>query len=277
MGTITTQAINFKPYRALFRIRFTNTLQYRAAAFGGLITQLVWGGMYLLGFAAFYRSNPYAFPMTFQQTVSYIWLQQAFLALFFLWFFEDSIFESVESGAIAYELVRPMDLYSRWFSITAANRISRTLLRCGPLLVVALILPHPFRLVIPADLARLGLFVFSMALALGVVLSFSMLIYISAFYTINSRGTRLIVAVVADFLSGASIPLPFFPDTARVIAELLPFGSMQNMPFLIFNGHVYGWLALRGISLQVFWLAALLVIGRFWMSRALKRVVAQGG
>jgi len=277
MATLFTQTINFKPYRALFRIRFTNTLQYRAAAFGGLVTQLVWGGMYLLGFAAFYRANPYAFPMTYQQTVSYIWLQQAFLALFFMWFYEDSIFESVESGAIAYELVRPMDLYSRWYSITAANRISRTLLRCGPLLVVALVLPHPFRLVVPTDLALLGLFLLSMVLSLSVVLAFSMLIYISAFYTINSRGTRLIVAVIADFLSGASIPLPFFPDAVRVFVELLPFGSMQNMPLLIFSGHIYGTAALRGIGLQVFWLLVLLAIGRFWMSRALGRVVAQGG
>jgi len=215
--------------------------------------------------------------MTFQQTVSYIWLQQGFVALFFLWFFDNSIFESIESGSIAYELVRPMDLYSRWFSTSAANRISRTLLRCAPLFAVALILPRPFRLVIPADVVQLGLFVISMVLALGVVLSFSMLIYISAFYTINSAGTRLIVAVAADFLSGAYIPLPFFPDSIRVIVEMLPFGSMQNMPLLIFSGHIYGIAALRGIGLQIFWLVVLLAIGRFWMSRTLSRVVAQGG
>jgi len=233
--------------------------------------------MYILAFAAFYRSNPYAFPMTFQQTVSYIWLQQAFVALFFLWFYEYTIFESIESGAISYEMVRPMDLYSRWLTQTAANRISRTLLRCVPLLIVALVLPHPYRLAIPAGVQQMGLFVISMALALGVVLSFSMLIYISAFYTVNSTGTRIIVAVASDFFSGAYIPLPFFPDAVRVVLELLPFGSMQNMPLLIFNGHVYGMAALRGIGLQVFWLVVLTAVGRYWMSRALKRVVTQGG
>jgi len=270
-------AINFKPYRGLFRIRFTNSLQYRTAALAGLATQFAFGFMFILAFAAFYRTNPYAFPMTFQQTVSYIWLQQAFMAMFFLWFYENSIFESVESGSIAYEMVRPMDLYSRWFCMTGANRVARTVLRCAPLIVVALILPHPYRLVIPFDIARVGLFFLSMALTLGVVLSFSMLIYISAFYTINSTGTRLIVAVAADFLSGGTIPIPFFPDTIRTIVELLPFGSMQNMPLLIFSGHVYGAAAFRGIGLQVFWFVMLVVIGRFWMGRALRRVVTQGG
>ena len=274
---IIVHTVNFKPYLALFRIRFTNTLQYRAAAFAGLTTQLAWGFMYVLAFAAFYRANPYAFPMTFQQTVSYIWLQQAFVALFFVWFYDNSIIESVESGSIAYELVRPMDLYSRWFYITAANRISRALLRCAPLLAVAFILPYPYRLILTTDLAHFGLFLLSMVLSLGVVLSFAMLIYISAFHTINSLGTRIIAGVAADFLSGGYIPLPFFPDSVRFFVELLPFGSMQNMPLLIFNGHIYGTAAFRGIGLQMFWFITLLVIGRFWMGRALKRVVTQGG
>ncbi|MCL2404975.1 MAG: ABC transporter permease [Defluviitaleaceae bacterium] len=275
MGSIL--AINIKPYLALFRIRFTNSLQYRAAAFAGLVTQFSFGFMFILAFAAFYRTNPDAFPMTFQQTVSYIWLQQAFLALFFLWFYENSIFESIESGSIAYEMVRPMDLYSRWYSVTAANRISRTVLRCAPLLVVALLLPHPYRLVIPGDIVQLGLFFLSMVLSLGVVLSLSMLVYISAFYTVNGAGTRLIIAVMSDFLSGGIIPIPFFPGTVRLVVELLPFGSMQNMPLLIFSGHIYGVAALRGIGLQIFWIVVLIIIGRLWMSRALKRVITQGG
>ena len=53
-----------------------------AAALAGLATQFAWGFMELLAFSAFYRADPTAFPMSFEQTVSYIWLQQAFLALF---------------------------------------------------------------------------------------------------------------------------------------------------------------------------------------------------
>ncbi len=73
-------------YQALFRIRFTNSLQYRSAAFAGMVTQFVWGMLEIFAFRAFYQTDPAAFPMTFQQTVSYVWMQQAFLALFMLWF-----------------------------------------------------------------------------------------------------------------------------------------------------------------------------------------------
>ena len=264
-------------YKALFRIRFANSLQYRAAAIAGLITQFAWGFMYILGFAAFYSGNPDAFPMTFQQTVSYIWMQQAFIALFFIWMYENSIFEAIESGHISYEMVRPMDLYGRWFTQTTANRLSRAVLRCVPILVVAFILPEPFRMVLPDEIGRLGLFFISMMLSMGVVVSFSMLIYISAFYTVNSMGTRIVAGVASDFFAGGYIPIPFFPDTLRTIVELSPFGAMQNMPLLIFSGHLTGDALVRGMVMQFFWLVVLVVIGRVLMNKALRRVVVQGG
>jgi ABC-2 type transport system permease protein len=272
-----TKGIYLKPYKALFRIRFTNSLQYRAAAIAGLTTQFAWGFMYILGFAAFYNSNPEAFPMTMQQTVSYIWMQQAFIAIFFIWFYENSIFEAIESGHISYEMVRPMDLYGRWFTQTSANRLSRAVLRCFPILIVAFILPEPYRMVFPTEIGRLGLFFFSMVLSMGVVVCFSMLIYISAFSTINSMGTRIVVGVAGDFLAGGYIPIPFFPDVLRTIVEFSPFGAMQNMPLLIFSGHLTGDALTRGILLQLFWFIVLLGIGYTWMNKSLKKIIVQGG
>ena len=67
-----------RKYYSLFRIRFINGLQYRAAALAGLSTQFAWGIMQILAFSAFYRANPAAFPMEFSNLVSYIWIQQAF-------------------------------------------------------------------------------------------------------------------------------------------------------------------------------------------------------
>ena len=266
-----------KPYTALFGIRFLNSLQYRTAAIAGIVTQFAWGFMYILAFAAFYESNPAAFPMTFRQTVAYIWMQQAFMALFFVWFFDMGIFEQIESGNVAYELVRPVDLYNKWFTSTAANRLARAVLRCSPILVVALVLPLPLRLVLPGDFFQLTMFFVSITLTLGVVVSFNMLIYISAFNTINSTGTRIVVAVLSDFLSGGYIPIPFFPDNIRGIIELSPFGAMQNTPLLIFGGYLSGDALVRGIMIQVFWLVVLILAGKMLMQNALKRVVVQGG
>ncbi|MCL2501331.1 MAG: ABC transporter permease [Defluviitaleaceae bacterium] len=264
-------------YKAIFRIQFTNSLQYRAAALAGLGTQFVWGFMYVLAFRAFYASNPAAFPMTFEQTVSYIWIQQAFLALYALWAYDYGIFDSIESGQISYELARPLNLYNRWFTQAVSNRMARAFLRCAPILLVAFILPAPFRLVLPADAAKLGIFFVSLLLATGVTVGIVMLVYVSAFSTLNAGGTRMVLSSAGEFLAGGYIPVPFFPEGFRRVVELSPFGAMQNTPLLIYSGYLTDSALVQALALQVFWLAALVLAGRLLMKRALGRVIVQGG
>ena len=266
-----------KKYAAIFRIRFANAMQYRAAAAAGLVTQFAWGFMEILAFSAFYRANPAAFPMEFSEVVSYTWLRQAFLTLLMLWYFEQDIFNSITDGGIAYELARPVDLYNRWFCQSAANRLARSSLRSSPVLIVAFLVPAPFRLPLPAGGIQFLLFLISLALALGVVIAFSMLIYISTFYTLSPNGMRLVSSQIVDFLAGSIIPLPFFPPAFRAVAELLPFASMQNMPLRIYSGNIAGTDALFGIGLQVFWFIVLMLSGKALMKNALRRVVVQGG
>jgi ABC-2 type transport system permease protein len=260
-----------------FRIRFINSLQYRAAAWAGVVTQFAWGFMTIFSFAAFYRESPDTFPMTFRQTVTYLWLQQGLLAIFYVWFWDGDIASSIESGSIAYELVRPVDLYNRWACQIAANRLASVLLRCTPLFAVAFLIPAPYRMTLPAGWTQAVLFILSSALAFGVVIAISLLIYISLFYTISPLGVRIIVSTLSEFLSGAIIPLPFFPEPVRVVAELLPFASLQNVPLRIYTGDMTGAETARAVALQVFWLAALWVAGRVIMRRALKKVIVQGG
>ncbi|HIZ56960.1 MAG TPA: ABC transporter permease, partial [Firmicutes bacterium] len=227
-----------KKYLSFFRIRFIAGLQYRAAAWAGIATQFAWGGMTLLMFWAFYQNGENSFPMTFPELSSYIWMQQAFLAMFMAWFFDHEIFESITSGNIAYELCRPCNIYSMWFIKNMAIRLSRMVLRCFPILLVAAFLPAPFHITLPPDWLSGVLFLVSIILGFLVLISFSMLIYISAFYMISSVGIRILATSVIEFFAGAVIPIPFFPEALQPIMYALPFASMQNTPFLIYTGHI---------------------------------------
>jgi len=116
-----------------------------------------------------------------------------------------------------------------------------------------------------------------MTLGFLVMIAFNMLVYISAFFTVSPMGIRILITSVLEFLCGAIIPIPFFPEWLQPVLYALPFGSMQNTPFLIYVGHLAideGW---RAIGLQCFWLIALLLIGKTFMRCALKKVVVQGG
>lgn len=266
-----------KKYLSLFKIRLINGLQYRAAAYAGMATQFFWGGMTLLMFWAFYKNGANEFPMTFPQLSNYIWMQQAFLMLYAAWSFENDIFDSITGGNIAYELCRPIDLYSMWFIINIAARVARVLLRCLPIFTVAIFLPVPFNLTAPASLSAGLLFILSLGLGSLLAVSVVMLVYIATFYMLSPMGIKIIVAGVLEFLSGAIIPLPFFPETVQKILYILPFAYMQNAPFQIYNGFLSGAEVYKTILIQILWLAALWFIGKFAMSQALKKVVVQGG
>ena len=84
--------------------------------------------MEILLYRAFWLEHPDRFPMGMEALASYIWLQQAFLTLFALWNWEFNILESVKTGSVAYELLRPADIYGMWMAQSVGNRLSRAVL-----------------------------------------------------------------------------------------------------------------------------------------------------
>lgn len=266
-----------KKYLAFFRLRFTMGLQYRAAALGGLACQFFWGAMAILAFGAFYRSDPASFPMSMPATASYIWLQQALLTLVSMGGIDQEFFNVIQSGNVAYELCRPVDVYGMWYARSAATRVANAFMRCMPVLAVAALVPAPYGLSAPPSLTAFLLFLVSLALALGVVTALGMIVYMLTFHTISPRGVRLIAVGASDFFSGNIVPLPFFPEGFRQFSELLPFSSTANVPIRIYTGDLYGQEMLWLMLLQAFWIAALVALGKLLEWKELKNVVVQGG
>lgn len=266
-----------RKYISFFRIRFSMGLQYRTAAFAGVVTQFAWGFMEIMIFKAFYEADAAAFPMSLSATVSYIWLQQAFLAFFAAWMMENEIFDSVVNGNIAYELCRPIRIYNMWFSRSLANRVSRAVLRCFPILLVAVFVPAPFGIAAPASVMHFVIFLITLILGLLVTIAFCMLVYGLTFFTISPQGLRMVFVSLVEFFAGAVIPIPFFPEKMQKVLELLPFASMQNVALRIYSGSMTGPKMQKTILIQIFWLVVLLFVGSSLCRFAEKKVTVQGG
>lgn len=266
-----------KQYLTFFKMRFMAGLQYRVAALAGMSTQIVWGLMEVLLYRAFYLEYPERFPMGLQALVSYIWLQQAFLTLFAIFQWEPELFESVKSGSVAYELVRPVNLYGMWSARTAALRLSRAALRAVPVILLAVLLPAPYGLRLTVSPSVFLLFLLSLVLMVWVVVSLGMLCYSLSFYLVDATGLTTVVAASAEFFSGCIVPLPFFPKGIRMIAELSPFGAMQNVPLRIFGGDIAGPEIFAAMGMQLFWAAVLTTLGYLLMQHGIRRAVIAGG
>ena len=272
--------ILFQPLRkyfSYFRIRFNTGIQYRTAAISGLVTQFFWGIFNVLLYKAFWEGDPLAFPMGIAETTTYVWLRQAFLAQFNQYTFEESIFSDIASGNVAYDLARPVDIYSVWYSKLISMKVSNTLLRFAPIIIFSLLLPAPYGLSLPYSFSSFMAFLITMLLALLNLCALQMIIYALTFHTLNSNGVRVIFVSIGELLSGNLIPIPFFPEKIRIFIELSPFAAMSNVPFRVYSGNINGGEILICMLLQVFWLCVLFITGRLLTTRSLKKVVIQGG
>src|SRR5262245_49979344 len=144
-------------YVAILSSRVRTLLQYRAAAIAGVLTQLFFGIVRVMVFDAFYRSSTLSVPMTHDQTITYIWLGQAMILLA-LFGVDKDIAEMIRSGSVAYELTRPLDLYSLWYARALSGRATPLLMRAVPIFSIAMLF---LGLQPPPTIANAAIFVFA--------------------------------------------------------------------------------------------------------------------
>jgi ABC-2 type transport system permease protein len=261
-----------RAYAAITSARLRTLLQYRAAAIAGFATQLFWGFIRVMIFEAFYRSSTAPQPMSFPQVVTYVWLGQAMLGLFPS--AESDVRSMMRSGTVAYEMLRPLDLYSLWYSRTVATRVAPTLLRAVPLLLLTGLF---FGLQAPPSWASAAGWVVTTLAAVLLACAVSMLLTISLLWTISGDGISRLAPSVIYVLSGMLVPLPLYPDWAQSLLKLLPFGGLIDLPFRVYVGHIPPEQLGAVLAHQVAWTLALVLLGRGLLALGTRRLVIQGG
>ncbi|HUO12925.1 MAG TPA: hypothetical protein VMU37_09235 [Caulobacteraceae bacterium] len=272
---------SLRPYLAVFAGRFQLTLQYRAAAFAGFITQCWFGIIRILIFAAFYAGGAAHAPMSLANAIAYTWLGQAFLA-FLPWNADPDVTEMVRSGAIAYERLRPVDTYAWWFARALALQVARVLPRAALMLIFAMVLIPMVGLrkwawPPPSSPEAAALFALSALGMMGLSAAITLVINIMMTAMLTDRGPSTLAAPLVNLFSGMVVPLAFFPDAVRPWLRAQPFAGLVDIPFTIYFGGLSGWSALGAIAFQFGWIAALVVGGKIWLDRVMRRLVVQGG
>jgi ABC-2 type transport system permease protein len=247
--------------------------QYRAAAIAGVGTQLFFGLVRVMIYEAFYRSSASPQPMGSNDVVTYIWLGQAMLLLAMLDVDRD-VAGMIRTGNVAYELTRPLDLYTLWFARALTGRVAPLIMRAAPIFVVAGLF---LGLHAPASATAAVWFAVSVSVALMLSASLVTLMTISLLWTISGEGIYRLSAPLIFFFSGMVIPLPLFPDWMQQLIAVLPFRGLIDTPFRIYLGILTGWGTGAAVAHQVLWTAVFVSTGRAILTRHLRRLVVQGG
>lgn len=261
---------------SIFKVRFNLQLQYRAAAYAGVFCQVFFGFVMVMMYEAFYSGGITDLPMTLTQTVTYIWLGQGLLGLL-PWNGDREVQGTIRNGDVAYELVRPMNLYWFWYFKIMAQRLAPTLLRSVPLFLIAVfIMPDMLRMSGPADMIGFACFMVVLLGAIVLGSTVSNIITISTLFTIGDGMDRLFPALVT-LGSGLVIPLAFFPDWSQIIFRLLPFSGLSDAPYRFYLG-VYTVSDLPFVLIhQITWTIILALLGQFMLQKASQRIIVQGG
>ena len=271
----------FGPLRAVVSARFRTLLQYRAAAFAGFATQLFWGAIRLMILAAFFAAATEPQPMNMTQVVAYVWLGQALLGML-PWNVDADFRGQVRDGTVAYDLLRPLDLYAYWFGRTLAFRIAVPTLRGVPMVVFAMVLLPIFglgdwALIPPPSAAAFAGFVVAVVLAALLATAVTLLAHISLLWTISGVGMDRILTVLVTIFSGLIVPLPLFPDWLQPFLDWQPFRGLADVPFRIYSGNIPPGEVLPELLFILVWTVALVVLGRLILRRGVRRMVVQGG
>lgn len=259
-------------YLAIIRARTMILLQYRAAAFAGLCTQLFWGLIKIMVLTAFFNQTARPEPITLAQTICFIWIGQAFFLL--IYNVDKEIEWQIKTGHVSYELVRPLDLYWHWLSRALAMRLVPTLMRSIPLFILAGLF---FHLPPPDSLSAGLLFGFSSILSIFLSATITTLLTISLFWTVSGEGIQRLAPHFTMLLSGLVVPLPLFPEWMQAFLQLQPFRFIVDIPCRLYTGVISVDNAIPYLFIQLAWTGAFILSGRLLMRRATKSLIIQGG
>ncbi|MCY3871859.1 MAG: ABC-2 family transporter protein [Gemmatimonadetes bacterium] len=261
------------PYVAFFSAQFRVLLQYRAGALANVVTQFVFGYVHIMVFEAFYASSTASMPMSLREVIIYVWLTQGLLAMQ-PWGIDLEIRDKVRTGAIGYELLRPLKLYTLLYTRAMAMRTAPTLLRAIPLFAITFAF---FGMELPPTWASAAAYLIATFSALLLSAALTAFGSIVMFWTISGDGIGRLMPICIIIFSGMLLPIPLCPEWAQPILQALPFRGLIDTPYRLYLGHLAPSELPRLLAHQLIWTGIIILWSRWLLSRNVRKLVIQGG
>lgn len=260
---------------ALVRGSLMESLTFRASAITRVIANFVYLIIIYFLWRAIYDSSPtdVVNGMTFYDTLVYLVLASAMfnvLDAFIVW----DIGRSYQSGELVEYLVKPISYQRYLFFATIGGSIMLFVTTFLPTFFIVYFVTHgSFAIGI-----NIIFFLVSMVFAFVINFCVDFLVGTICLYTQSIWGVNIMKEVVVSLLSGATIPLAFFPEVMRNVVNVLPFQAIYNTPLQILTGRdlrlqdYFG-----GLGVQLFWVLVLFGLGKLFWNHSMKNLTVNGG
>jgi len=267
--------MNLKKYLSFTRAGIIEEMQFRASFIIMVVGNLLYLIIVYFLWKAIYASagTEVVNGMTFEDTLIYLVLATAlfnFLDLYVVW----QIGRDIQSGKIVLDLVKPIPYRKYIFWSYSGSFVTHFFLTFLPTFIVVSIVTHG---AIPLGI-NLVFFMFSVVMAISINYSIDFFVGTICLYTQSIWGINIMKQVIVLLLSGATIPLAFFPEPLKSIMYYLPFQSIYNAPLsILLDGDPSAETLLTTLGTQLFWTVAMLVISKLFWKASVKQITVNGG
>lgn len=264
-----------RKYFTLMKSGVMEQLQFRTGIYVTILGNLIYLVIiYFLWKAIFASVNTKVVNgMTFEGTMIYLVLAMALftsLGMSVVW----DMGRNVQSGKIVLDIIKPMKFESYMFWQSSGNYVMTFVTTFIPTAVIVYFITHGG---IPLGI---NLVYFMFSLIIGWLISF----YIDLFtgticlHTQSIWGVNIMKDVLVLLLSGASVPIAFFPKLFQTIVYYLPFQAVYNTPLkILIDASLTDAERFRYIGIQLFWVLFMAVVTKLFWRASLKKITVNGG
>ena len=251
-------------YRAIF------FLQVIAQSLGAFVTYYLWRAIFLSSSDASLNG------FSLSEMTLYV-LLSFFTALLTSSGGNWSIGEEVRDGSISMRLLKPVSFSVTYLFQEIGEKVMMLVLVAIPFLIGLTLLQFVNSAVASLSFSHFLFYLISVSLAYLINFYFNICFGFTAFIFKNLWGSTMMKNAIIAFMSGALIPLSFFPYWIGTILQLLPFASLIYTPIMIGMGKYSGDKLFNVICLQVLWLGFFVILEKLIWHIVIKQLNIQGG
>jgi len=211
--------------------------------------------------------------MTFTDTMIYLVLasaQFAFMEAYLVW----DMGRGIQDGSIVIQLIKPMsyDTY-QLFALSGGNLFNFVVTFIPTFFIVQMITHWA----VPMGI---NLVYYLVSVLFGSLINFAVDYFVGTIclYTHSIWGINIMKQILVTFLSGATVPLAFFPRALYNIVMFLPFHAIYNTPLtLLIHNDLPAEEVCRMLLTQFVWVVVMFVLAKGFWKVSEKVITVNGG
>lgn len=264
-----------KKYLSLTRAGIIESLQFRLATVIMVIGNLLYLIVVYFLWKSIYASvdTDVVNGMTFTDTLIYLVLATAlfnFMEMYTVW----EMGRNIQSGKIVLDLLKPMEYRRYLFWSYSGSFVTQFFFTFLPTFIVVSVVT---RGAVPFGI-NLLYFVVSVVLAVMINYSIDFIVGTICLYTESIWGINIMKQVIVLLLSGATVPIAFFPEPLKTVVYYLPFQSIYNAPLtLLLDGSPTLETVAATLGTQLLWCVGMTLLGKLFWKLSLRQITVNGG